>query len=256
MFEQLSAPDHVIAMHLSGKVTREDVQQYKRLFDEKLAQHERIGVCVDLTGISDMSAEAMIEDAKVEFGLLAHLNQLSRCAVVSDKEWPRAFLGLAGPLLATVELMAFTPDRREAAMTWAAELPEAPTTRTPAFRFLPTTEDDVLGFEIDGVISSEEMPGVIKEFATFLERHRKVRLLARIKRLAGFDAAIFLQRGLISMKLAALQKVERYAVVGAPGWMRKIVDTVDPACADIDMRTFAADQEAEAWAWLGAEPAK
>ena len=58
------------------------------------------------------------------------------------------------------------------------------------------------------------------------------------------------------MKLAAMQKVERYAIVGAPGWMRKILESVNPAFAEIDIRTFPADQEADAWTWLGAEPAK
>jgi hypothetical protein len=36
--------------------------------------------------------------------------------------------------------------------------------------------------------------------------------------------------------------------------MRKIVESVNPAFADIDIRTFPADREADAWAWLGAEP--
>ena len=65
-----------------------------------------------------------------------------------------------------------------------------------------------------------------------------------------------MQGGLVSVKLAAMQKVERYAIVGAPGWMSKIIETINPAFADIDMRTFPADLEAEAWAWVGAEPAK
>ena len=37
MFEKLAAPDDVIAMRLSGKLTGEDIEQYKALFDEKLA---------------------------------------------------------------------------------------------------------------------------------------------------------------------------------------------------------------------------
>jgi len=104
------------------------------------------------------------------------------------------------------------------------------------------------------VISAKEMPEVIQTFETFLERHEKVRLLNRIKHFGGIDPAVFMQSGLVSMKLAAMQKVERYAIVGAPGWMRKIIETVNPAFADTDMRTFPLDRENEAWAWLGAEP--
>lgn len=256
MFEQLLAPDHVIAMHLSGKLTREDIKKYKNVFDEKLSKHEHVGVCVDLTGFSDMSAEAIIEDAKAEVELFAHLNQFNRCALVSDKEWPQAMIGFVAPLFPTFEMKVFTPSQSDEAMKWAAELPEAPKTASPAFRFLPTSKDDVLAFEINGVISKAEMPAVIKEFEAFLERHQKVRLLNRMKHFGGIDPAVFMQGGLVSMKLAAMQKVERYAIVGAPVWMRKIIEALNPAFADIDMRTFPADQEAEAWAWLGAKPSE
>jgi hypothetical protein len=123
-------------------------------------------------------------------------------------------------------------------------------------RIVPTSKDDVLAFEINGVISSAELPGVIGQINAFLGRHDKVRLLGRIKHLGGFDPSIFMQSGLVSMKLAAMQKVERYAVVGAPGWMNRVLETVNPAFPDIDMRTFPADREADAWAWLGAAPSE
>jgi SpoIIAA-like len=242
-------------MHLSGKLTGDDVKKYKNVFDQKLANHKHIGICVDLTGLSDMSAEAMIEDVKAEFELFTHLNQLSRCAVVSDKEWPQAVINLMKPLFPTFEMKGFTPNQCAEAIGWAA-LAEAPKTVPPALRFFPTSKHDVLAFEINGVISSQEMPSIIKEFETFLERHEKVRLLNRIKHFGGIDPAVFMQSGLISMKLAAMQKVERYAVVGAPGWMRKIIETVNPAFPDLDMRTFSADEEADAWVWIGAEPSE
>ncbi len=255
MFEQLSAPDHVIAMRLSGKLTGDDVSQYKTLFDQKLEKHERVGVCADLTGFADMTLDAIIKDAKVELELATHLNQIARVAFVSDKEWPQAVIQLLSGLFPTLSMKAFTPDRLAEAIQWSAELPQAPKGEIQAIRFLPTTKDDVLGFEINGVISAREMPDVIKVLESFLQGHEKVRLLNRMKHFGGIDPAVFMQGGLVSMKLAAMQKVERYAIVGAPGWMSKIIETLNPAFADIDMRTFPADREAEAWAWLGAEPA-
>ncbi len=254
MFEKLAAPDHVIAMRLSGKLTGEDVTQYKALFDEKLAKHKQVGVCVDLTGFSDMSKEAIVKDAKVEFELFTHLAQLGRCAFVSYKEWPQALMNLMQPLFPTFETKVFAPSQIEEAIKWAAEPPEALKAEGPAFRFLPTSREDVLAFEINGVISSEEMPGVIREFETFLGHHDKVRLLNRMKHFGGIDPSIFMQGGLVSMKLAAMQKVERYAIVGAPRWMCRIIETLNPVFPDLDMRTFPADQEDKAWVWLDAEP--
>ncbi len=254
MFEQLSAPDHVVAMRLSGKLTGDDVSRYKNLFDRKLEDHERVGVCADLTGFSDMTLDAILTDAKVELELATYLNQIGRVAFVSDKEWPQALIQLSSGLFPTLAMKSFTPDQVEAAIQWSAELPEAAKSETHAIRFLPTTEDDVLGFEINGTISAEEMPDVIKEFDTFLAHHEKVRLLNRMKHFGGIDPEVFMQGGLISMKLSAMNKVERYAIVGAPGWMSKIIGTMNSVFGDIDMQTFPADREDEAWAWLGARP--
>lgn len=253
MFEQLTAPDHVIAIRLSGKLTGEDVDQYKNLFDTKLAKHKHIGICVDMTGFSDMSTEAIIKDAKAEFELLTHISQFSRCAFVSDKEWPQAVIHFLNPLIPTIEMKVFASGQNDEATKWAAELPETLITETPAFRFLPSSKDDVFAFEINGVISSQEMPDVIEKFEVFLKSHESVRLLNRIKHFGGIDPAVFMQSGLVSMKLAAMQKVERYAIVGAPGWMSKIIDSINPAFPDMDMRTFPADQESQAWVWIGAE---
>lgn len=256
MFEQLSAPDYVLALRFSGKLTGGDIKQYQGILEDKLKKHERINACIDFTGLSDMNSDALVEGVKADLKFLSHLNQFSRCALVSDKEWPQALIRFVAPVLPTLEMKAFTPTQRDKAIKWAAERPEAPKTENRAFRFLPTSKDDVLAFEINGVISSEEMPGVIKEFEAFLERHEKVRLLNRMKHFGGIDPAVFMQGGLVSMKLAAMQKVERYAIVGAPDWASQMIETLNPAFADIDMRTFQADREADAWAWLGAQPAE
>jgi hypothetical protein len=80
-------------------------------------------------------------------------------------------------------------------------------------------------------------------------------MLARVKNLGGFDPDIFMHRRLFSMKITAMLKVERYAIVGAPGWMNKALQTITPIFPQLDMRTFTADKEADAWAWLEAYPA-
>ena len=102
----------------------------------------------------------------------------------------------------------------------------------------------MLAFEIDGVMSSEEIPRVIQQLEDYLTEHHEVRFFNRMKH---FGPSIFMQTSLVSMQLSAMQKVERYAIVGAPGWMRKVIDVMSPAFPDIDMRTFPADREVDAW---------
>lgn len=255
MFEQIAAADAVIAMRLSGTLTEEDIKQYERLLEDKLAKHEYVSACIDLTGLSDMNAGALVDGVKVDLEWLGHLTQFRRYAMVSDKQWPGALIDIMAPILfPNLEINVFTPDHRDEALKWAAEFPNTPKTEALAFRFLPTSRDDVLAFEINGTISPEEMPWIIEEFGTFFERHDKVRLLNRIKHFGGIDPSVFMQSGLVSMKLAAMQKVERYAIIGAPGWIRKVIETLSPAFPGLDMRTFPANQEDKAWAWLEARP--
>lgn len=249
-----SVPNHVLAFQFSGKMTQEDIVRYRNELEEKLKTRGPIGIYIDFTGLSDITATAMIEGTKADLELLSHLDRFGHCAFVSDKEWPRAVVQFLDPLLPALKMKVFAPEDRNEAMAWAAELADADRPAKPGIHFIPTSKDDVLAFEINGWISAEEMPDVIKKFEDFLKAHSKVRLFNRMTNFGGFDPAIFLQSGLLSMKLAAIQKVERYAIVGAPGWMRRIVENLNPVFAEMDIATFAADQEAEAWEWLGARP--
>ncbi len=253
MFKKIDAPDHIFAVHYSDKISAEDVLQSKQWLDENLAKHKSLGALVDFTGLSDMTADAFASGVKTDIDFLRHIGQFHRLAFVSDKEWPSVVLGTISPLVARVEMKLFKPAQREEALTWVAQPPATHVTEMPAFRFLKTSKADVLAFEINGVITAEEMPSVMQEFETFLDTHEKIRLLNRMTHFGGFDPSVLLQSGLVSMKLAAIKKVERYAIVGAPVWMGKIIKTLNPVFSGLDMRTFTADQEDEAWAWLDAK---
>jgi SpoIIAA-like len=253
MIERLAAPDHVLALRVAGKLTAEDVGIAKSALDPMLKQHDRIGFMVDLVDFSDATAEAIAEDLRYEFSLLGKTRQFARCALVTDKEWLGAVTGFWAKLLPDLEMRTFGAGQRDQAVQWAADLP-AKATRPAAFRVLPTDRDDVFAFEIDGVVSAAEVPSIIDQVNAVLGRHDRLRMLARIKHLGGVDPAAFMQSELVAMKLAALQKLERYAIIGAPGWMSKAVEIMNPMFPDIDMRTFPADREADAWTWLGARP--
>lgn len=253
MLKQVPAPDHVIALMLDGKLTGEGVEKYHSILEKKLQQHAQIGIYVDLTRLTDMSANALIEGTKADLQLFSHLKQLHRCAFVSDKEWPHTLVTFAQLIFPVLELKVFPSEQNEEALQWAAQTHATPVVRQPAIRFLPTSKTNVLAFEINGLITSEEMPNAIKQLEGFFAAHDKVRLLNRMKYFAGFDPSILMQSSLISMKLSAMNKLERYAIVGAPNWMGKIIGVINPIFADIDMQTFSADQEEAAWVWLGAE---
>lgn len=72
MFEVMKAPDHVLAFRVSGTMTVEDVNAYKLRIDGMLKKHDRIGICVDLSKLSDVTADALVEGTKADFALLRH----------------------------------------------------------------------------------------------------------------------------------------------------------------------------------------
>ncbi len=126
MFEQLVAPENVIAMRLSGTLTREDVHTYKAIIEDKIASHKHFGVCVDMSKLHDLGADALTDDAMVEFELLTHVSKFRRCALVSDKSWPITMAVAIGHLIPLLEVKSFEPEQGDAAIVWASEGPAQP----------------------------------------------------------------------------------------------------------------------------------
>lgn len=257
MLKQITAPDHVIALALEGTLTGEGLQEYRKVLEKKLQDHDQIGLYIDVTKLTDMTANSIVEGTKADMELFSHIKQLNRCAFVSDKEWPKAAISLADRLFPKIKMKVFPSSESNAALSWAAEKSELSLANSSAIRFLPTNKDNVLAFEVDGVLSASEIPNIIQRLEAFLEGQDSVRLLARMKNYSGFEPSILKHSGeLLSMKIDAMKKVERYAIVGAPNWVSKLVETVNPLFPKMDMQAFTDDQESEALAWLDVELVK
>lgn len=121
MIEMLSAPDHVGAYRVSGRITGEEYDRLVGDLEARLARHQKIGVYVDLMGFEDMTAEAAFKDVRYGLSKLGDLKRFPREAVVTDKQWVKALVRFVDPLIPHVEVRAFPPEEREAAMAWAAE---------------------------------------------------------------------------------------------------------------------------------------
>ena len=55
------------------------------------------------------------------------------------------------------------------------------------------------------------------------------------------------------MRAKSLKKLRRYAIVGGPLWIQASITLMQPFLS-IELRAFEADEENEAWEWLGARP--
>ena len=96
------SPEHVLAIRLSGTVEKMEIKRMVKAFNDKLAANDRLGLLIDMSKWSDITGDAMVEDIKFELGLLGKLNRFPRMAIVSDKQFVKAFLkffALLGPMI-------------------------------------------------------------------------------------------------------------------------------------------------------------
>lgn len=121
--------------------------------------------------------------------------------------------------------------------------------REPSIVLIPTDRDDLLAFEYRGHVCSDDLNVALVPLKECIDRNDQIDLLVRMDHFSGFDPSIMFKGGLLSLKMAALKKIRRYAIVGPSQWMVGMVKMFDPLIG-IEMKTFDADQEDKAWAWV------
>jgi hypothetical protein len=245
-------------MRASGQLDEDDIERAIAAVESALAARERIAIYaeVDVTGISP---KALWKDITYGLGKLGELRRFPRSAVVTDQDWVRWIAQAEDALLPGVELRVFSPSQKDVALAWASEplpeiKPEAEPTG-PAVRLIATTRPDVLAFEVDGKVGAADVQHLLAVFNQVMATPDRVRILVRIRAFDGATLAALRQDGLLQAKLRSWRKVERYALVGAPAWLQGLTRGIGPLLG-IETRCFVRENEAEAWQWLEAGPAR
>lgn len=120
MLDILPSPDHVAAYKISGTLTGDDFDRLVADLEAKLSRQERIGVLVDLTEFKDLTLEAGAKDMRYGLSKMLQLRRFPREAVITDKEWVRALVRIADPLVPFVEIRCFDPGTLTEAMEWVS----------------------------------------------------------------------------------------------------------------------------------------
>jgi hypothetical protein len=82
--------------------------------------------------------------------------------------------------------------------------------------------------------------------------HDRLRALVRVRNFDGTTLIALRTEGLVAAKMRGWRQVERYALVGGPAWIEALTRGMAPLVG-IETRNFTAEDEAQAWTWLGAE---
>ena len=256
MLEILKSPGHVVAMKISGELSGADVQRAYDALESALKSHDRVSFFAEVEESFEMSIDALIKDITNGLGQLGKLNRYYRAAVVTDKKWLATLARVEGLVFAWMQVRVFPTSEREAAFDWASEAPPPkpePVTPPPAIKFIPTTRPKVIAYEVDGRITEKDIDLAVKTMNEAYGKAEKIRVLGRFTNFKGFDLLAVARQDLLSMKSQALRKVERYAVVGAPTWLRNFLELINPMF-NTEIRVFDVDKETDAWEWLGAFP--
>lgn len=248
MLSELSDAPDVIAVSISGRLEKADVERIMQRLDAAFARGGKVHIFAEVLDFEGMPADAWISDIRHGLRYLGHLHQFGRIAIVSDRSWIRFASRIESALLPFVSYEVFTPEHRDHALAWVKGETDRP--RPDALRI--GDEDGFIAFEVNGRLTRESLKVLHAHVTGAARAGAPLRLLARIRNYDGFDPAIFVDPEYLELKLSLLRHVSRYAIVGGPDWMERIVDLSAPLLA-MKLRHFDRDEEEAARNWLLAD---
>lgn len=253
-FDQTNRVFHAV---LKGAVTRDDLLPFYEALNAALDEGAPVGLVIDVTELTDMTADAIVEDAKRELALLPRLRRIPRAAVISDKQFVAALVRWTDALVPTTAMRVFPAAEADAARDWVAQAPRLaePTPRRDGLREIPTDQPDVVAFEISGPFDGAALDPIIARIDELADRGSNFDMLARVKRFEGFDPRLLTRSGLFTMKVNAIRHLDRYAIVTDATWLRTLARAVSEVMP-MEVRVFTMEQEADAWAWLRCRAAR
>jgi hypothetical protein len=257
MLEILDSAKHLVAMKLTGSLTAADVEKAYKATNEALDSNERISFFADVDDSMSLTFEGLAKDLFEGISQIGQISRYYRAAVVTDKGWLGALARVEGLVFCSIDVRVFPKAEREKAFAWASETPQPrpkPAEPAPSIHFLQTTNENVFAYEVTGRLRANDVKATIKEFGTYLERDSKVSVLGKLGGFSGFDLFAILEDDLVRLKYRSLSKVDKYAIIDAKPWMRNFIELLAPLTS-IKVRFFDADEEVQAWDWVGAQQA-
>ena len=118
MHMMIDAPDGVIALKVSGKISGSDLDAIMDRLDAVMAAHDKVHVFVETQGIEGIELSGLPSYMKRAMPLFGKLDRFGRVAVVADQAWIRAGTRLESALLPSIRYRVYMPDERDEALAW------------------------------------------------------------------------------------------------------------------------------------------
>ncbi len=118
MLEFIDSPDDVIALRVSQKITREDLEKIMDRLDPLIAGDGKVHVFVETQGISGIEVTGLPAYVSRAWPLFGKLDRFGRVAVVADQAWMRAGTRLESAMLPNISYRTYMPEERDEALAW------------------------------------------------------------------------------------------------------------------------------------------
>lgn len=251
MIEYLDSAPDVLAVRCVGRLDQAEIQDCLERLEAALDARPKTHVFAEVASFEGLGLDALASSLKWTGEWLRRLDRFGRVAIVADQSWIRWMAKLESAVLPHVSYETFDSNERERALAWVEGRIETP--HAPAIRIIETDRDNAFAFEIDGHAGKTELDAVSRYFLKELENKTNVSVLGRIRNLGGFQMGGLFTGDYFAMKRGFLEKLDRYAVVGGPPWLRSTLNALAPLFR-IEIRHFEAEDEEAAWAWIEARP--
>ena len=120
----------------------------------------------------------------------------------------------------------------------------------PAIRRIDTDRDDLFAIDVVGHVSAADAENVFGLLEAAYALHQRIDVAVRIVDHEGVDWADISDETLKQGAVHALEHIGRCAAIGTPDWTPDARHAL-PASSPIEFRHFKAEDEDEAWRWLG-----
>nr|WP_156315295.1 STAS/SEC14 domain-containing protein [Mesorhizobium japonicum] len=120
----------------------------------------------------------------------------------------------------------------------------------PTIRRIDTDRDDLFAIDVVGHVSAADAENMFGLLEAAYALHQRIDVAVRIVDHDGVDWANVSDETLKLGAAHALEHIGRCAAIGMPDWTADARHAL-PTSSPIEFRHFDAEDEAEAWEWLG-----
>lgn len=120
MVTELTAPPHVAAFRVEGKLTEDGYDAVVAALESRLAEHERIAMYFDMRAMSGMTPAAFGKDVAYSVRKLGEWHRFARGAVVTDSDWLTGLVRFGSAFFPRIDMRVFPGAEHEQALAWAS----------------------------------------------------------------------------------------------------------------------------------------